>query len=1540
MNNTSKRINSISDFISNYESRIRSLNKLGLYDEAVLFELFALEICTRWFNQNFKNLNVESAQFPVFDLISEDGLKYVQVSTEQNLPSKIKKTLEKLKDSTDAKLKKVSEAYFFMLSNSSEKNVKAYKDKARIGKIDFDPQIHLITTDKILEKAKTDLVFQKSVYDLIISEESGISSIEKQLAAQIDWSRRHIKNISCLINDEYEIDRKSVIENIKNSDNRIIMVSGDAGSGKSALCRRIVEDEPHILFARAEKIVESGQVDDIWDIGIESAIRYMGGKPIVIFIDALEFIADTSKTKLDILDDLCHIVTKSRGTKMILSCRTADIAAFHKIVGKYNIRSYELETLKYSEIFQIAQKYPIISQMAQKKEYSALLSNPLYIDLITKHLKSIDCINDVNEFRTYIWDYIICQKDNLQGSNINSSDISEAVSHIALTRAKDFVIGIDADSVADNIRKILLSNDVIIEFDGKVRLKKDIFEDIFFERYIDKAFTAAKGNYIQFFHEIEEVGKCVNRRYQIWVENKLLATSNRDKFLYTLLNTKDIPEEWMKNTIVGIVLSDCCGDFFTDYKEFILNEGFETFLNIINTYSYNAYIYPLKYENYYSLLSPIGEGRRSLIKLINESDKFTEKDYVQEISVLCSDYAESDIFDRETAEAACTILESYSDPLIKRIESHSISQQQLSDLKTYLHSLYLMSEYSCAWTTSFLKKVSSGYISAKRHSAEEDLIEYTIHNPTENMARHMGKTLLELACLWWLDKKSPDDSYVYHSYSERSQRIGLSRNANDYSINCRIPNDNIFYRLLLEQSFWNALEWAILLTNHVASRLYDNEAESDCSIEIIYGGQSKNYIGTSRIWACASEDPQIHELVDDTLFLLRNKIFDIISNENLPLELRITFARKIKQKILNESNNVMMLSVLSHVGLKCRRIVPDLVIDFLTNPYIIAWDTQRAAFIKPNVLKDMYKQELLNAVGMPFLENRYSTEKTDYFTLTEYAIEIQISDNKDLKNRLEHIIDVLYVRYPDCDEFANENLTIQKMDIRKARFEMHDELIAIVPEITGSAANLIEKAENSLYITEENKAKDIVNKAQNLIQNGINNSEELIESINEVNDLYKHASIPRGYDPLLIMMIAVALKRDDLTVEDRSALCNIWLDGIDKLFIYGSFIFDKQLLPILFDQHHQNITEKLKERMRKTIVRLMLSSEITGTIRLVKDGLVAYLKSNNHLANEILAVLCKLSYEKTNDDHISDEMIMKVYNSIKIDGGEKPLNIDNASDYLLAAILECGLDLCDENYKSIVKRILLFILERQRNAKWHDGYASTVNSMRSFCTKMLESTENAWLLLDLLFEDVNEELFSESSCRLYEDILEQMSFMFFDSYNDVEKRGLTKKLLLKTEEYIESFSDEKLRNRLSIVLILPMRTHPNVDWNDYPTSFSYDDKMFLNNMWTKYGEYHLRELLITIYGMHICELLPEVIVSLNNVVSKCEEDSISIRHNIVNNKDTVYVINRIITTALISFCDQIKSDSQLLEAYENLLELLMTAEYKVAAVILNDFRVH
>lgn len=45
-------------------------------------------------------------------------------------------------------------------------------------------------------------------------------------------------NIDCLINDEYEIDRTKEITLILEECERFISVQGEAGSGKSALCKK------------------------------------------------------------------------------------------------------------------------------------------------------------------------------------------------------------------------------------------------------------------------------------------------------------------------------------------------------------------------------------------------------------------------------------------------------------------------------------------------------------------------------------------------------------------------------------------------------------------------------------------------------------------------------------------------------------------------------------------------------------------------------------------------------------------------------------------------------------------------------------------------------------------------------------------------------------------------------------------------------------------------------------------------------------------------------------------------------------------------------------------------------------------------------------------------------------------------------------------------------------------------------------------------------------------------------------------------------
>lgn len=45
MDQSAEMLSFVTDYICNYENKIKVNNKYGLFDEAKMFELFALEIC-------------------------------------------------------------------------------------------------------------------------------------------------------------------------------------------------------------------------------------------------------------------------------------------------------------------------------------------------------------------------------------------------------------------------------------------------------------------------------------------------------------------------------------------------------------------------------------------------------------------------------------------------------------------------------------------------------------------------------------------------------------------------------------------------------------------------------------------------------------------------------------------------------------------------------------------------------------------------------------------------------------------------------------------------------------------------------------------------------------------------------------------------------------------------------------------------------------------------------------------------------------------------------------------------------------------------------------------------------------------------------------------------------------------------------------------------------------------------------------------------------------------------------------------------------
>ncbi|MBI6050411.1 SMEK domain-containing protein [Clostridium perfringens] len=472
MQKSNERIQFIADYISAYEEKIKLLNINGLFDTAKLFELFAIEVGSLYFGQKFSNLNIDTYTYPCVDLISEDKQIYIQVSTAKDIPAKIKKTLENIRDSKRVEINTLKNIKFFMLNNDSLDKVRDYKGNNKIGNISFTKANDLITTKDVLQRATSDLDFQIALYELLKKDIESIKDNLSKFKEAIENSKSiGLANIDCKINNEYEIDRSDLISKIKAENHKNISIQGEAGIGKSVLCKNIVEGEDNVIYARAERFLEENDINNIWGFNVRKTLEYLNGKPIIFFIDSLEFIADIP-TKFEILCVLYEYTKEYSEAKIITSCRTSDKNAFIKIESNYSVYSYEVPELTISEQLEIIEKYDIIKKMSEMNSYTELLKSPFYINLIVSKITNLDNISDENQLREHIWQYIICLDD---------SDVKKVVESIVFTRAKEFSLGVISTNYNTKIIKNLVSKEILIRNGQSVRLKYDIFEDICFE---------------------------------------------------------------------------------------------------------------------------------------------------------------------------------------------------------------------------------------------------------------------------------------------------------------------------------------------------------------------------------------------------------------------------------------------------------------------------------------------------------------------------------------------------------------------------------------------------------------------------------------------------------------------------------------------------------------------------------------------------------------------------------------------------------------------------------------------------------------------------------------------------------------------------------------------------------------------------------------------------------------------------------------------------------------------------------------------------
>lgn len=154
----------------------------------------------------------------------------------------------------------------------------------------------------------------------MIEEQPRKENIKKFLRA-IEISKEiELENIEELINGEYEIDRSEIIETIQAGREKLVSIQGNAGSGKSVVCKKLLKGKEYVLVTRAENLSTGKKVNELWDCDVEDAILWLENKPLYIFIDAIEFIADCGDNAFPLLQEIYRLADKYSNVYIITSC--------------------------------------------------------------------------------------------------------------------------------------------------------------------------------------------------------------------------------------------------------------------------------------------------------------------------------------------------------------------------------------------------------------------------------------------------------------------------------------------------------------------------------------------------------------------------------------------------------------------------------------------------------------------------------------------------------------------------------------------------------------------------------------------------------------------------------------------------------------------------------------------------------------------------------------------------------------------------------------------------------------------------------------------------------------------------------------------------------------------------------------------------------------------------------------------------------------------------------------------------------------------
>ncbi len=413
----------------------------------------------------------------------------------------------------------------------------------------FESTFVSVDNEKI---AKHFFSFDKSIFDLIKNQQDHSENILNEIQTTIVFNVQNIK-----------IDRSDNLEKIKTSLERVLILSGVGGVGKTATIKDFYEEMkdkiPFYIFKATE-------------FELRNLSEFFTGYSFQDFLDGHKddsdkiIVIDSAEKLLDLKNDdpfkeFLSIVVKENW-KVVFTTRDNYLEDLnYKFFEIYKIAplNINIQNLEAKELSKLSETYNF--SLPSDEKLLDLVKNPFYLNEYLKFYKEGEQIN-YTDFKDKLWNKIIIKSKPAR---------EQCFLKIALQRAADgqFFINPDCESeILDNE----LKKDGILGYESPhgYFITHDIYEEWALEKNIQIEF-GKKTDTKTFFQNLGSYLP-LRRAFRKWISEKLLLQNKEIKtFIEEAVKNNGVESFWKDEIFVSVLLSDFSSVFFELFKNKLLS---------------------------------------------------------------------------------------------------------------------------------------------------------------------------------------------------------------------------------------------------------------------------------------------------------------------------------------------------------------------------------------------------------------------------------------------------------------------------------------------------------------------------------------------------------------------------------------------------------------------------------------------------------------------------------------------------------------------------------------------------------------------------------------------------------------------------------------------------------------------------------------------------------------------------------------------------------------------------------------------------------